>query len=91
VKESDRLHAIAEAVRALGGGVDVEGDDLVVEGGGLSGGTVTSSGDHRMAMALAVAAVAARGPVTIDGMEAADVSFPGFVRTLGALGAAVEP
>jgi 3-phosphoshikimate 1-carboxyvinyltransferase len=89
VKESDRLAALANAVRALGGGADVDGDDLVVAGGGLSGGTVTSSGDHRMAMALAVAAVASTGPVTIERMEAADVSFPGFVRTLAELGAEV--
>lgn len=91
VKETDRLGAIAEAVRALGGDGAVEGDDLVVAGGGLSGGTVTSSGDHRMAMALAVAGVAASGPVTIEGMEAADVSFPGFVGSLVQLGAAVRP
>ncbi|MGZ8625256.1 MAG: 3-phosphoshikimate 1-carboxyvinyltransferase [Actinomycetota bacterium] len=91
VKESDRLGAVAGAISALGGAAAVEGDDLIVAGGGLAGGVVSSGGDHRMAMALVVAGLAARGPVTIEGMEAADVSFPGFVRTLVDLGAGIEP
>jgi 3-phosphoshikimate 1-carboxyvinyltransferase len=90
VKESNRLGGVADAIRALGGAAGVEGDDLVVAGGGLRGGLATSGGDHRMAMALAVGALAARGPVTIEGMEAADVSFPGFVRVLAGLGARIE-
>jgi 3-phosphoshikimate 1-carboxyvinyltransferase len=91
VKETDRLGGIAAAIRALGGGAAVEGEDLVVAGGGLRGGVATSHGDHRMAMALAVGALAADAPVAIDGMEAADVSFPGFARTLERLGARIEP
>lgn len=90
VKESDRLSGPAEAIRALGGHARVEGEDLVVAGGGLRGGAASAAGDHRMAMALAVAALAAGGPVEIDGMEAADVSFPGFVRMLASLGARVS-
>jgi 3-phosphoshikimate 1-carboxyvinyltransferase len=91
VKEVDRLGAVAEAIRALGGGGGVEGDDLVVAGGGLHGGRVSSGGDHRMAMALAVAALAAEGPVMVEGMEAAEVSYPGFVRALIGAGARIEP
>jgi 3-phosphoshikimate 1-carboxyvinyltransferase len=91
VKESNRLDGVADAIRSLGGAAGVEGNDLVIGGGGLRGGRVSSGGDHRMAMALAVAALGARGPVTVDGMEAADVSFPGFVRTLASLGAGIEP
>jgi 3-phosphoshikimate 1-carboxyvinyltransferase len=90
VKESDRLGGVVEAIRALGGAADVEGDDLVVAGGGLRGGRASSGGDHRMAMAIAAAALGAERPVTIDGMEAAEVSFPGFVRTLSGLGARIE-
>jgi 3-phosphoshikimate 1-carboxyvinyltransferase len=89
-KETDRLTAIAEGLRSLGGDAAVEGDDLVVPGLGLRGGTARANGDHRLAMAFAVAAVAADGPCEIDGMEAADVSFPGFVRTLASLGASLE-
>lgn len=91
VKESDRLAGPVEVIRALGGDAAVEGEDLVIGGGGLAGGRAASRGDHRMAMALAVAALAARGPVEVDGMEAAEVSFPGFVPLLSGLGARVEP
>lgn len=90
VKESDRLAGPAEAIRALGGRAAAEGEDLVVGGGGLEGGRASTAGDHRMAMAIAVGALAARGPVEIDGMETADVSFPGFVRLLAGLGARIE-
>jgi 3-phosphoshikimate 1-carboxyvinyltransferase len=90
VKESDRLTALVTAIRGLGGVAADEGDDLVVAGLGLRGGRVASGGDHRIAMAMAVAALAADGPSRIDGVEAAEVSFPGFVRTLRSLGARLE-
>ncbi|HEX5950264.1 MAG TPA: 3-phosphoshikimate 1-carboxyvinyltransferase, partial [Actinomycetota bacterium] len=48
-----------------------------------------SGGDHRMAMAMCVAGVRARSAVEVEGMEAANVSFPGFVETLRALGARI--
>jgi 3-phosphoshikimate 1-carboxyvinyltransferase len=89
-KESDRLAGVSDGVRALGGHAGVEGDDLVVPGLGLRGGVADGRGDHRLAMAFAVAALAADAPSEIEGMEAADVSFPGFVETLRALGATVE-
>jgi 3-phosphoshikimate 1-carboxyvinyltransferase len=89
VKESDRLAGLVDLVRSLGGHAGVEGDDLVVAGGGLEGGTGSARGDHRMAMALVVAGLAARSPVEVEGVEAADVSFPGFVPTLRSLGARV--
>jgi 3-phosphoshikimate 1-carboxyvinyltransferase len=91
VKEIDRLAAIAGGIRALGGQAEVDSDDLVIEGGGLRGGTVSSLGDHRMAMAFAVSGIAASGPVVVEGLEAAEISFPGFARTLAALGARIEP
>jgi 3-phosphoshikimate 1-carboxyvinyltransferase len=91
VKEIDRLAAIAGGIRALGGQAEVEGDDLVIEGGGLRGGTVSSLGDHRMAMAFAVSGIGASEAVVVEGSEAAEISFPGFARTLAALGARIEP
>jgi 3-phosphoshikimate 1-carboxyvinyltransferase len=90
VKESDRLAAIVAGLRALGGDARDEGDDLVIAAGGLAGGRVGSDGDHRIAMAMAVAALAARGPSRVDGIDVADVSFPGFTRTLRDLGASIE-
>jgi len=90
VKETDRLDGLAEGFRRLGHHAAVEGDDLVLGGGGLDGGDVSSSGDHRIAMAFAVAALAASGPVEVDGMEVEAVSFPGFSDLLRGLGADVE-
>ena len=90
LKESDRLRALEGAIVALGGDAHVEGDDLVVAGGGLRGGEAPASADHRIVMATAVAALVAREPTTIGGIEAADVSFPGFLEALRALGARVD-
>ena len=56
----------------------VDGDDLVVEGGRPRGGDVDSHGDHRIAMACAVAALAADGPTTVAGGDAGATSYPGF-------------
>jgi 3-phosphoshikimate 1-carboxyvinyltransferase len=85
-KEVDRLAAIREQLAALGASVAVEGDDLVVEGPArLSGATVASMGDHRMAMSLAIAGCLASGETLIEGAEAADVSYPGFFAELARL------
>jgi 3-phosphoshikimate 1-carboxyvinyltransferase len=91
VKESDRLGAIARGIRGLGGGAADEGSDLVIAGGGLDGGRADAAGDHRIAMALTIAAMGARSASRIDGVEAAEISFPGFVAMLRAVGAEVEP
>ncbi|MDQ4107989.1 MAG: 3-phosphoshikimate 1-carboxyvinyltransferase [Actinomycetota bacterium] len=90
VKESDRLSLLAEGVRGLGGEAVDEGDDLVLGGGGLAGGSAPSLGDHRLAMAFVVAGLAARGPSEVDGIDSAVVSFPGFAELLRSLGADVE-
>jgi 3-phosphoshikimate 1-carboxyvinyltransferase len=90
VKESDRLAAIVRGIRNLGGHAGDDGTDLVVAGGGLEGGHADPQSDHRIAMALTVAGLMARGPCEIDGIEAADVSFPGFVHLLATLGARIE-
>jgi 3-phosphoshikimate 1-carboxyvinyltransferase len=90
VKESDRLNGIAAGLTALGGAARADGDDLVIGGGGLAGGTAASRGDHRLAMAFVVAALAAGGPCAVEGTEAADVSYPGFGTVLSGLGADLE-
>jgi 3-phosphoshikimate 1-carboxyvinyltransferase len=61
-----------------------------VAGGDLGGGSVDAGGDHRLAMAAAVAGTTTPRPVAIEGAEVADVSFPGFFGTLARLGADVE-
>lgn len=81
-KESDRLTAIVDIVGALGGKAEVAGDSLRILPCPLRGGLVRSRGDHRLAMLGAVAGLASREGVTVEDFEAADVSFPGFERTL---------
>jgi 3-phosphoshikimate 1-carboxyvinyltransferase len=90
LKESDRLEAIGSGIRALGGDAADEGDDLVVRGGGLRGGRADAVGDHRIAMSMVVGALAADGASDIVGVEAAEVSFPGFLPLLRHLGARIE-
>ncbi len=82
VKESDRIAVIARGLRALGGEVEERPDGLTVYGSSLHGGRVASAGDHRIAMAFAVAGLLADGPVTIEGAESIAVSFPEFTRVL---------
>ena len=89
VKESDRLGGLVEGDQSLGAMRRSRGGSRLV-GGGLGGGVVDPLGDHRMAMALTVAALGAEGPSTVRGAEAADVSFPGFFPALGSLGARIE-
>jgi 3-phosphoshikimate 1-carboxyvinyltransferase len=84
VKESDRLATVSAALAAVGGRAEVDGDALVIEGGTLQGGRVESQGDHRIAMAAAVAGLASAGEaVTIEGWEAVATSYPRFEQDLG--------
>ena len=83
MKESDRIATIAEGLGRLGARIQERPDGLVIEGGApLRGTGVRSHGDHRIAMALAVAALAAEGPTEIEGAECVDVSFPEFFGLL---------
>lgn len=86
MKESDRLAGIVAGLRELGGEAEVVDDTLIVGGGGLAGGWTDAQDDHRLAMAFAVTALAAREPTVVRGAEWAGVSFPGFARTLRTIG-----
>jgi 3-phosphoshikimate 1-carboxyvinyltransferase len=82
-KESDRIAGIAAGLRALGARVDVDGDDLTIRGGGrLTGAPTDSLGDHRLAMAFAVAGLLATGTTSILGAGSAAVSYRGFFSAL---------
>jgi 3-phosphoshikimate 1-carboxyvinyltransferase len=82
VKESDRISRLAEGLRTLGAAIEEYPDGFRIEARPLRGGTVDSAGDHRLAMAFAIAATGASEPSTITGASAVDVSYPGFFDEL---------
>ncbi|MBQ7657320.1 MAG: 3-phosphoshikimate 1-carboxyvinyltransferase [Clostridia bacterium] len=86
LKESDRLSAMAETIRALGGKVEELPDGLIIHGTRLRGGTVDGHNDHRVVMSAAIAATVCEGPVTILGAEAVNKSYPDFWKDFEALG-----
>lgn len=90
VKESDRIAAMADGLRALSVPVDESDDGAVVHGGKLYGGTVESQGDHRIAMSFAIAGLVAEWAVTIDDTAAVATSFPGFTECLRSMGVAIS-
>jgi 3-phosphoshikimate 1-carboxyvinyltransferase len=85
VKESDRLAALEQELTELGVGVEAGPDRLVVRGGTPRAATLKSHGDHRIAMAAAVAANAVSGASTVRGWAAVAVSYPRFADDLAAL------
>lgn len=89
-KESDRIAVMADGLGALGVDHEVLVDGIVIRGGPIEGGTVDARGDHRVAMAFAMAALRARGPVTVTNAAAVATSFPGFHDTARAAGLAVS-
>ncbi len=86
-KESDRAKVLIDLYAAMGIYIDGSYDDaLIVRGGPIKGGlTLSSHGDHRMAMSIAVSALRADSPITIDGAEAVEKSYPSFFEDLTAL------
>lgn len=91
IKESDRLKAISTELNKLGADIKETSDGLIINGvSELTGGVVDSWNDHRIAMALAIAAVTAKGPVTIERAEAINKSYPSFFEELIDVGGEVS-
>jgi len=83
VKESNRLETIAGQLVLMGASVEVTDDGMVIRGGRrLHGASLSSCGDHRIAMALAVAALAAAGETVIEDFDAVAISYPSFIKDL---------
>ncbi|MDO4615783.1 MAG: 3-phosphoshikimate 1-carboxyvinyltransferase [Lachnospiraceae bacterium] len=82
VKESDRLAAIAEGLTAMGISVEERKDGLLIHGGTLHGASIRSLGDHRLAMAFAIAGIVAEGETEIDDIECVNISYPEFFADL---------
>jgi 3-phosphoshikimate 1-carboxyvinyltransferase len=78
-KESDRIAGIAAGLAALGAHIEVDGDDITIEGPTpLTGARTDSLDDHRLAMTFAVAGLVASGETAVDGVASAAISYPGF-------------
>jgi 3-phosphoshikimate 1-carboxyvinyltransferase len=91
VKESDRIQVMADGLQVLGVPVQVLPDGIVIQGGHpLQGGRIASHGDHRIAMAFAMAGLVAQAPIRIDDCANVDTSFPDFVALAQSVGVSVE-
>ena len=85
LQESDRIHAVADGINALGGRATAYGDSILIEPQPLQGGVVDARGDHRVAMAFSILGLQVPG-VAIDGSESVSKTFPDFYAMLKALG-----
>jgi len=86
VKESDRIASVATNLRKMGAEVEEQEDGLRIPGGQpLHSAELDSFGDHRIAMAFAIAALRADGETRIHGAESAAISYPAFFQTLDSL------
>ena len=90
VKESDRIAAMASGLQALGVAATPTPDGMFIKGGGIGGGRVNSAGDHRIAMAFAMAALAADETLTVEDCANVDTSFPGFAALAAAAGLGID-
>jgi len=90
IKESDRVATVIEMIENLGGKAEATEDVLRIDDAGLTGGTVNSHNDHRIAMAAAIAATICAKPVTILGAEAVKKSYPKFWEEYRKLGGYYE-
>jgi 3-phosphoshikimate 1-carboxyvinyltransferase len=91
VKESDRIQVMADGLQALGVQAQPTPDGMIIEGGPIGGGGVDSHGDHRIAMAFAMAALRAGDMIEISDCANVNTSFPGFVALASGAGLAIRP
>ncbi|NOZ12599.1 MAG: 3-phosphoshikimate 1-carboxyvinyltransferase [Acidobacteria bacterium] len=89
-KESDRAVVLHRELKRLGAEITLEEDCMRIRGGQLRSGRVSASGDHRIAMALAVSALNADGPVEIGNTECVDKSYPAFFKDLTQIGVKIQ-
>jgi 3-phosphoshikimate 1-carboxyvinyltransferase len=86
IKETDRIAGVVDGLNGLGANIEASDDGFAVRGsGGLRGGRIDALGDHRLAMMGAVAGLASQDGVEVIGMDAAAVSYPGFLDDLASL------
>jgi len=90
VKESDRIQAMADGLQVLGVKAEATPDGMIIEGGRIGSGCIDSLGDHRIAMAFAVAALQSDGEVEILNCSNVATSFPNFVELASQVGMSVQ-
>ena len=90
VKESDRIQVMADGLNALGVNARATEDGMIINGGEISGGTVHSHDDHRIAMAFAMAALHANGDIHIEDCDNVNTSFPGFAELAASCGLSIQ-
>jgi 3-phosphoshikimate 1-carboxyvinyltransferase len=90
VKESDRIQVMADGLLTCGANVTATPDGIIINGGGLFAGEIDSHGDHRIAMAFAIAGLCAEGSITINDCENVDTSFPHFIDVASKAGVRVS-
>jgi 3-phosphoshikimate 1-carboxyvinyltransferase len=90
VKESDRIAAMAEGLSTLGVRNEILPDGIVIHGGALGGGEMRTFGDHRIAMAFAIAGLCAGAPIAVLDCDHVATSFPGFDRLAAGAGLHIE-
>jgi len=89
-KESNRGEALKQEFNKIGVRIDFEDDIMLIKGGKILGGTVFAHNDHRIAMALTLAALNAKNPVHIEGAECVNKTYPEFFEDMIKLGAKIE-
>ena len=89
VKESDRIQVMADGLQILGVNAQPTADGMIIQGGAIGGGTVTSHGDHRCAMSFSIAGLRANAPITILDCANVNTSFPEFKDLVKRLGLAL--
>jgi 3-phosphoshikimate 1-carboxyvinyltransferase len=86
VKESDRIQVMADGLQTLGVNAVATPDGMIIQGGSMGGGVIESHGDHRIAMAFAIAGLRANAPITILDCANVNTSFPQFKAIATTLG-----
>ena len=90
MKESDRIQVMADGLKVLGVDARPTDDGIVIQGGPMHGGEVDSHGDHRIAMAFAVAGLHASDTIQIHNCINVNTSFPGFVDLAQSIGLEIQ-
>jgi 3-phosphoshikimate 1-carboxyvinyltransferase len=90
VKESDRIQVMADGLNQLGVDAQATADGMIINSSAIQGGEVVSHGDHRIAMAFAIAGLRAESAITVRDCENVNTSFPGFVELIKGLGLKIK-